>query len=462
MEPDPADTGAGKRKHQGLSITLTLGFFIFIAMTQIELARKGIISPQMKAVAEAEQLDSSYICENVASGQIAIPANINHPISGVCGIGKGMRIKVNANIGTSSDFGSMSTEINKLRIAIKYGADAVMDLSTGGDIKGVRAAVLKSSTVPIGTVPIYQAMIEAAEKYGRIVDATVDDFFKAIENQAAEGVDFVTVHCGVTQSAIRALKNQKRVTDVVSRGGAFLLGWMIYNQKENPLYDYYDRLLDIALKYDVTLSLGDGMRPGSLADATDRSQVQELITLGELVDRAWQAGVQVMVEGPGHLPLNHIGANIQLQKSLCKDAPFYVLGPLVTDVAAGYDHITSAIGGAIAGAYGADFLCYVTPSEHLSLPDADDVKNGVIASRIAAHAADIVRSGGKAAEWDRNMSVARKKLDWKKQAELAIDPEKVRVVHSKHHVKSHACSMCGDYCAMDLVEKYLGITTTKC
>lgn len=431
-------------------------------MTQIELARKGIVSPQMKAVAQAEQLDADYICENVATGKIAIPANINHPVPKLFGIGKGLRIKVNANIGTSSDFGSISTELEKLAVSVKYGADAVMDLSTGGDIKAIRQAVLKASTVPIGTVPIYQAMIEAAAKYGPIVDATADDFFKAIENHAAEGVDFVTVHCGVTQAAIKSLKSQKRVTDVVSRGGAFLLGWMIYNQKENPLYEYYDRLLEIALKYDVTLSLGDGMRPGSIADATDRSQIQELITLGELVDRAWQAGVQVMVEGPGHLPLNHIAMNMQLQKSLCKEAPFYVLGPLVTDVAAGYDHITGAIGGAIAGAYGADFLCYVTPAEHLSLPDTDDVKNGVIASRIAAHAADIIRSNGKAANWDRMMSTARKHLDWEKQAELAIDPEKVMNVHSKHPAKSRACSMCGDYCAMDLVEKYLGITTSKC
>jgi len=437
-------------------------FFILYSMTQIELARKGNISPQMQAVANVEQLDAGYICENVATGKVVIPSNINHNISNLCGIGKGLRIKVNANIGTSSDFGSMSTEMEKLGIAVKYGADAVMDLSTGGDIKAVRQAVLKSSPVPIGTVPIYQAMIEAAEKYGPIVDATADDFFNVIEAQAIEGVDFVTVHCGVTQAAIKSLKSQKRVTDVVSRGGAFLLGWMIYHQKENPLYENYDRLLEIARKYDVTLSLGDGMRPGSLADATDRAQIQELIVLGELVDRAWEAGVQVMVEGPGHLPLNHIGTNMQLQKSLCKEAPFYVLGPLVTDVAAGYDHITSAIGGAIAGAYGADFLCYVTPSEHLSLPDAEDVKNGVIASRIAAHAADIIRSGGKAADWDRQMSIARKHLDWEKQAELAIDPEKVRNVHSKYSVKSRACSMCGDFCAMDLVEKYLGITTSKC
>jgi len=431
-------------------------------MTQIEFARKGIISPEMKKVALVEQLDEERLCRNISSGSAVIPANVNHPVSGTCGIGKGLKIKVNANIGTSSDVGTMSGELEKLQVSIRSGADTVMDLSTGGDIRTVRKTILKQSSVPIGTVPIYQAMIEAGEKYGPIVKATADDIFRAIEEQAAEGVDFITVHCGVTQSAIKSLKSQRRVTDIVSRGGAFLLGWMLYHEKENPLYENYDRLLDIAVRYDVTLSLGDGMRPGSLADASDRPQIRELITLGELVERAWQAGVQVMVEGPGHLPLDHIAMNMQLQKSLCKGAPFYVLGPLVTDVGAGYDHITGAIGGAIAGAYGADFLCYVTPAEHLSLPDVEDVRNGVIASRIAAHAADIIRSGGKAAEWDRKMSMARKRLDWEAQADLSIDPEKAREIRSKYAVKGRACSMCGEYCAMDLVEKYLGITATKC
>jgi phosphomethylpyrimidine synthase len=431
-------------------------------MTQIELARKGIITPQMKQVAAIEQIDEDHICEYVATGKVVIPANVHHPVSKACGIGKGLKIKVNANIGTSSDASTLETELEKLQVSIKYGADTVMDLSTGGDIRKVRRAIIKESSVPIGTVPIYQAMVEAGQKYGPIVEATADDFFQAIEEQAEEGVDFVTVHCGVTQAAIKALKSQRRVTDVVSRGGAFLLGWMIHNERENPLYENYDRLLEIALKYDVTLSLGDGMRPGSLADASDRPQIQELLTLGELVERAWAAGVQVMVEGPGHLPLNHIGMNIQLQKSICKEAPFYVLGPLVTDIGAGYDHITSAIGGAVAGAYGADFLCYVTPAEHLGLPDSTDVKNGVIASRIAAHAADIIRSEGKAADWDRKMSIARKGLDWEAQASLSLDPEKVRDVHAKHAVKGPACSMCGDYCAMDLVKKYLGITASKC
>jgi phosphomethylpyrimidine synthase len=431
-------------------------------MTQIEVARKGIVTPQMKQVALIEQIHEDCLCEHIATGKVVIPANIHHPISKACGIGKGLKIKVNANIGTSSDASTLATELEKLQVSVKYGADTVMDLSTGGDIRKVRRAILKESPVPIGTVPIYQAMVEAGQKYGPIVDATAEDFFHSIEEQAEEGVDFVTVHCGVTQAAIKALKSQHRVTDVVSRGGAFLLGWMIHNDRENPLYENYDRLLEIALKYDVTLSLGDGMRPGSLADASDRPQIQELLTLGELVERAWAAGVQVMVEGPGHLPLNHIGMNMQLQKSICKEAPFYVLGPLVTDIGAGYDHITSAIGGAVAGAYGADFLCYVTPAEHLGLPDSTDVKNGVIASRIAAHAADIIRSQGKAADWDRKMSMARKSLDWETQASLSLDPEKVRDVHAKYAVKGPACSMCGDYCAMDLVKKYLGITATKC
>jgi len=283
-----------------------------------------------------------------------------------------------------------------------------------------------------------------------------------IEQHARDGVDFITVHCGVTQSAIARLKQQGRVADVVSRGGAFLIGWMVYNERENPLYEQYDRLLEIAREFDVTLSLGDGMRPGSLADATDRAQIEELLTLGELVQQAQQAGVQVMVEGPGHLPLNQIETNVHLQKAICKGAPFYVLGPLVTDVGAGYDHITGAIGGAIAAAAGTDFLCYVTPAEHLSLPDPEDVRQGVIASRIAAHAGDIVKGVKGASEWDLKMSTARKRLDWEEQARLSLDPERSHQFHSKHTSAGSACSMCGQYCAMALVEKFLGISASRC
>ena len=431
-------------------------------MTQLELARDGIISPQMELVAQREGVEAEFIRQGVALGTIVIPANTRHINLVPCGIGQGLKTKVNANFGTSSDFGSIDTELEKLRVAIDSGADTVMDLSTGGDISAIRRAIIASSSLPVGTVPIYQAGIEAIARHDAIVKMTVDELFAVIEEHARDGVDFITVHCGVTRSAIARLKQQGRIADVVSRGGAFLIGWILYNERENPLYEYYDRLLEIAKEFDVTLSLGDGMRPGSLADATDRAQIEELLTLGELVNRAQQAGVQVMVEGPGHLPLNQIETNVHLQKAICKGAPFYVLGPLVTDVAAGYDHITGAIGGAIAAAAGTDFLCYVTPAEHLSLPDPEDVKLGVIASRIAAHAADIVKGVKGAQEWDRRMSVARKRLDWEEQARLSFDPERSRQVHSKHTSAGSTCSMCGEFCAMALVEKYLGISAIRC
>ena len=431
-------------------------------MTQLESAREGIITPQMEVVAQSEGLEAESIRQGLAGGTIVIPANINHPGLVPCGIGQGLSTKVNANIGTSSDFGDIDSELEKVRVAIDSGADTVMDLSTGGDIQAIRQAIIASSPLPIGTVPIYQAGIEAIDRHEAIVKMTADELFGVIEEHARDGVDFVTVHCGVTQSAIARLKQQGRVADVVSRGGAFLIGWIIYNERENPLYEQYDRLLEMCREFDVTLSLGDGMRPGSLADATDRAQVEELLTLGELVQRAQEAGVQVMVEGPGHLPLNQIETNVRLQKAVCKGAPFYVLGPLVTDIGAGYDHITGAIGGAIAAAAGTDFLCYVTPSEHLSIPDFEDVRQGVIASRIAAHAADIVKGVKGAEERDRRMSEARKKLDWEEQARLSLDPERSRRVHGQHTTAGSACSMCGKYCAMELVDKYLGVKTPKC
>jgi len=431
-------------------------------MTQLELAREGNTSPQMVAVAQHEGVDAEFVRQGVAEGTIVIPANANHINLAPCGIGQGLRTKVNANIGTSSDFGDIDTELEKLRVAVDSGADTVMDLSTGGDISAIRRAIIASSSLPIGTVPIYQAGIEAIGRHGAIVKMTIDDLFAVIEQHARDGVDFITVHCGVTRSAIAQRNQQGRVADVVARGGAFLIGWMLHNERENPLYEQYDRLLEIAGEFDVTLSLGDGMRPGSLADATDRAQLQELLTLGELVNRAQRAGVQVMVEGPGHLPLNQIETNVHLQKAICKGAPFYVLGPLVTDVAAGYDHITGAIGGAIAAAAGTDFLCYVTPAEHLSLPDPEDVRQGVIASRIAAHAGDIVKGVKGASQWDLKMSMARKKLDWEEQARLSLDPERSRQFHSKHNSTGSACSMCGQYCAMELVEKFLGVKAARC
>jgi phosphomethylpyrimidine synthase len=431
-------------------------------MTQLQLARKGTVSPQMKHVAEEERVETPSVIQGVVDGEIIIPANANHTNLIPCGIGKGLRTKVNANIGTSSDSCDLNTELKKLKTAIDFGADTVMDLSTGGDISSIRRALMRACTVPVGTVPIYQAGIEAIENHGAIVNMTVDEIFAIIEEHARDGVDFMTVHCGVTQASLAKLKKQGRTTDIVSRGGAFLIGWMLHNDRENPLYHYYDRLLDLALEHDFALSLGDGLRPGCLADATDRGQIQELIILGELVERAREAGVQAMIEGPGHLPLNQILTNVQLEKSLCRGAPFYVLGPLVTDIGAGYDHITAAIGGAIAAAAGADFLCYVTPTEHLSLPSIEDVKQGVIASRIAAHAADIAKGVKGAKEWDEQMSKARKAFDWEKQAKLSLDPRLSQQIHSKIPASGAACSMCGKYCAMAIVEKYLGMSAPKC
>jgi len=431
-------------------------------MTKLELARKGIVSPQMKHVAEKEGLETDVIMQGLAEGEIIIPANVNHTNLIPCGIGKGLRTKVNANIGTSSDFCDLNTELRKLQTAIVFGADTVMDLSTGGDISGIRRAIISASTVPAGTVPIYQAGIEAIENRGAIVNMSVDDIFTVIREHAKDGVDFMTVHCGVTRASVARLKKQGRITDVVSRGGAFLIGWMLHNDAENPLYQFYDRLLDLALEYDFALSLGDGLRPGCLADATDRAQIEELIILGELVEHSREIGVQAMVEGPGHLPLDQIATNVQLEKSLCRGAPFYVLGPLVTDIGAGYDHITAAIGGAIAAAAGADFLCYVTPTEHLSLPNVEDVKEGVIASRIAAHAADIVKGIKGAKEWNEQMSRARRALDWETQAKLSLDPELSQQIHSKIPAEGATCSMCGKYCAMAIIEKYLDISAAKC
>jgi len=431
-------------------------------MTQLELARKGIVSPQMQHVAEKEGVETDVIIQGLAEGEIIIPANVNHTNLIPCGIGKGLRTKVNANIGTSSDFCDLNTELKKLQTAIGFGADTVMDLSTGGDISAIRRTIISASAVPVGTVPIYQAGIEAIENRGAIVNMSVDDIFTVIQEHAKNGVDFITVHCGVTQASVARLKKQGRITDVVSRGGAFLIGWMLHNDAENPLYQFYDRLLDLALEYDFALSLGDGLRPGCLADATDRAQIEELIILGELVEHSREIGVQAMVEGPGHLPLDQIATNVQLEKSLCRGAPFYVLGPLVTDIGAGYDHITAAIGGAIAAAAGADFLCYVTPTEHLSLPNVEDVKEGVIASRIAANAADIVKGIEGAKEWNEQMSRARRALDWETQAKLSLDPKLSQQIHSKIPAEGATCSMCGKYCAMAIIEKYLGISATKC
>ncbi len=424
--------------------------------TQMQLARQGVITDAMKIVAEQEHVTPEFIREGVAKGVIAIPANINHKNLVPRGVGQGLTVKVNANIGTSSTYPDPTPELAKLAEAIKCGADSVMDLSTGDNINASRKAIIEASTVMVGTVPMYQVTVETILKRGAVVEMTKEDIFDVIRAQAKDGADFMTIHCGINKNVLKALTEEGREMDVASRGGSFITGWMLHNGKENPLYEFYDEILDICEEYDVTISLGDGLRPGCLADATDRAQIQELLNLGELTQRAWERGVQVMVEGPGHVPYNQIAANMQLQKQLCHGAPFYVLGPLVTDVAPGYDHITSAIGGTLAAVSGADFLCYVTPAEHLGLPDINDVHEGVIAARIAAHAADIAKGNKAAWDWDLAMAKARKVLDWPLQLQLAIDPEKAAAYRkSKNKEDEEACSMCGDYCAVKIVGQYL-------
>jgi len=425
-------------------------------MTQLQSARAGLLTPQLKRIARDESVHPDDLLALAATGRVCVPANRRHLRRRPIGIGKGLRTKINVNIGTSKDFPSLDAELEKVDISLRYGADTLMDLSTGGDIAAIRKTILARTPLPVGTVPIYQAAIEAIEKRGSILALTPDDLFRVIEAQAREGVDFMTVHCGLTSKAIGRLKEQGRVADVVSRGGAFHVALILHNGTENPLYTQYDRLLEIAAKYDITLSLGDGLRPGSILDATDRPQIEELLTLGELVKRAWERDVQVMVEGPGHVPLDQVEMNVRLQKRICHEAPFYVLGPLVTDIGAGYDHIVGAIGGALAAAAGADFLCYVTPAEHLGLPSAEDVRNGLVASRIAGHAADIVKGIPGALERDLGLSRARKALDWEAQRRLALDPDKFDEVRRKRRTKSAACSMCGDFCAMRIVSEFLG------
>jgi len=431
--------------------------------TQMQMAREGKISDAMKIVAEAEKIPVEKIRSGVAQGVIAICANVNHKNLKPCGVGAGLRTKVNANIGTSSTFPDIEPELLKLDEAIKCGADSVMDLSTGNNIDVSRKKIIEHSSIMVGTVPIYQATVEAIKAHGAIVAMTEDDLLRTIEAQAKDGADFMTLHCGVTRSAIEKLHTQKREMDIVSRGGSFIAGWILHNEKENPLYERYDDILDICAKYDVTISLGDGMRPGCIADATDRAQLTELITLGDLVDRAWKRGVQVMVEGPGHVPYDQIEANMKLEKRLCRNAPFYVLGPLVTDVAPGYDHITAAIGGTLAAISGADFLCYVTPAEHLCLPTIEDVHDGVIVSRIAAHAADLVKGVAGARDWDLKMARARKVLDWDEQLNLAIDPDLAKKKRgARNKAGETACSMCGEYCAVKIVGKYFDSPVFPC
>jgi len=417
----------------------------------MEQAKRGV-TPMIAEAARTEGVSEEFVRNGVASGRIVIPCNpIHDPLP--CAVGNGMSVKVNVNIGTSRDMTSLDDELKKLEIALKYGADAVMDLSTGGDIDKIRRTIVSRSDVIVGTVPIYQTGLVAARK-NAVVDMTEDDIFGGIEMHAKDGVDFMTVHCGITKESVSWLRSSARTMDVVSRGGSFLTAWILHNDRENPLYENFDYLLELAKKYEITLSLGDGFRPGCIDDATDGAQVSELMTLGRLVKRCREAGVQSMVEGPGHVSLDMVPANMQLQKRLCHDAPFYVLGPLVTDIAPGYDHIVGAIGGAVAAQHGADFLCYLTPAEHLSLPDADDVREGLIATRIAAHVGDLCR--GKHKDKDSDMAKARRALDWESMFDTALDPDKARRYRERGNTeKSDGCSMCGDVCAIKIVDRYL-------
>jgi phosphomethylpyrimidine synthase len=423
-------------------------------MTQISVAKQGKSTVQMKQVAKSEKSTVEVVRKGIAAGRIVIPSNPIHAPSAL-GIGKGLRVKVNANIGTSREYCNLKEEVEKAKVAVAAGAHAVMDLSTGGNLDAIRRRLLQTVPVPFGTVPIYQAGIEAIERRGSIVDMTADDMFSMVEHQAKQGVDFTVVHVGITKVSVERLRKQQRLIPMVSRGGSFHMAWILHHDLENPLYKDFEYLLEIAKRYDVTLSLGDGMRSGALADSNDRAKFQELLLIGELVEKARKAGVQTMVEGPGHMPLSDIQANIQVMKTVTSEAPYFVLGPLVTDIAPGYDHFVGGIGGAFAGFCGADFLCYVTPAEHLCLPDKQDVRDGVIATRIAAHAADLAR--GLDRDVDASFSAAREDLDWEKMFKLCVDPTRAKEYRAKRSPSedTNACSMCGNLCALEMVKKYL-------
>ncbi len=423
-------------------------------MTQLESARNNKITFQMKKAAKKEAASAEFIRQGISSGKIVLPVNKNHKsLKNFCAIGTGLKTKINANIGTSQVCCDIRMELKKLQICLEYGADTVMDLSTGGDLSQIRKRIILSSAIPVGTVPVYEIATTAKKANVDLEDVSVSDMFDVIEQQAEEGVDFFTIHAGVTRASANVLKKSKRLTGVVSRGGALMLKWIEANRKENPFYEYFDRLIEILKKYDVTLSLGDGLRPGSIADSSDKPQLKELSILGQLAKRAFKKGCQVMIEGPGHIPIDQIKRNVDIQKRICHGAPFYVLGPLVTDIGCGYDHITAAIGGALAASYGADFLCYVTPSEHLGLPNCEEVKEGIIASRIAAHAADLAKGVPKAEKLDLAMSRLRKQRNWDRQIEMSLDPHKAKNIHSRLKASLNiddVCSMCGEFCPMKI------------
>ena len=421
--------------------------------TQMDAAKKGIITKEMEIVAEKEGKLVEEIRALVAEGKVAIPANINHKSLSPEGVGQGLKTKINVNLGISKDCPECDKELDKVRVALEMKAEAIMDLSNYGKTEGMRKKIVEMSTAMLGTVPIY----DAVGFYDKdLKDITAEEFLAVVEKHGQDGVDFITIHAGLNREAVESVKRNRRLTHVVSGGGSLLFAWMELNHKENPFFEHYDELLDICAKYDMTISLGDALRPGSVNDSTDANQIRELITLGELTKRAWEKNVQVIIEGPGHMSIDEIQANMLLQKKLCYGAPFYVLGPLVTDIAPGYDHITAAIGGAIAATYGADFLCYVTPAEHLRLPTLEDMKEGIIATKIAAHAADIAKGIKGARDWDNKMSQARADIDWKAMFDLAIDPEKASRyrAESKPH-DEESCTMCGKMCSMRTMKKIL-------
>ena len=421
--------------------------------TQMDAARKGILTKELLAVAKKEQMEPEKLVKLVAAGQVVIPANKCHTCLDPNGIGSALRTKINVNLGTSRDLNDLDMELQKVNDAVAMGAESIMDLSSFGDTQKFRRKLTAECPAIIGTVPIYDAVVYYHKPLREI---TSEEWLQIAEMHAKDGVDFLTIHVGINKNTAERFKKMKRLTNIVSRGGSIIFAWMEMTGQENPFYEHFDRLLDICQEYDVTLSLGDACRPGCLEDATDVSQLEELLTLGELTRRAWEKNVQVMIEGPGHMPLDQIAANMKIQQSVCKGAPFYVLGPLVTDVAPGYDHITAAIGGAIAASAGASFLCYVTPAEPLRLPNRDDVKEGIIASRIAAHAADIAKGIPGAKEWDRKMAQARARLDWEEQFSLAIDPDKARRYRAESKPeKEDTCSMCGNFCAVKNMNRIL-------
>ena len=421
--------------------------------TQMDAARKGILTPEIKTVAEKEHMDEDKLMKLVAEGKVAICANKNHTCLSAEGVGSMLRTKINVNLGVSRDCKDYDVEMKKVMSAVNLGAEAIMDLSSHGDTQPFRRKLTSECPVMIGTVPVYDSVIH----YQRdLATLSAQDFIDVIRMHAEDGVDFVTLHCGITQKTIEQIKKHKRKMNIVSRGGSLIFAWMEATGNENPFYEYYDEVLDILHEHDVTISLGDAMRPGCNYDATDAGQISELIEIGKLTKRAWDAGVQVMVEGPGHMAIDEIAANMKLEKRLCHNAPFYVLGPLVTDIAPGYDHITAAIGGAVAASSGADFLCYVTPAEHLRLPDAHDVREGLVATKIAAHAADIAKGIPGARERDARMSDARRRMDWEEQFSLAIDPVRPRkVFESAPPENEGTCTMCGKMCAVRTVNKIM-------